>query len=365
MNAVDGSSHVPQAGFANEFEEELPSLLVLVLDINPQGWLSSSTNVKLKDVLAALLVFLNSHLALSHSNDVAVIAAHPATVRFLYPPPAKSATAAKDSAPSNGVLGVEDEGDRLNADPTMYRQFRVVDETVLSQLDELLNDQTRTGHPDIDSTPKVSPISGALSSALAYVNRMIYTGNPSGSEEMTSSMRARILVVSISSDLAAQYVPIMNCIFAAQKMKVPIDVCKLGSDTVFLQQAADTSGGLYIHIEHPQGLVQYLLSAFLPDRLLRRHLITPTQSSVDFRAACFCHKRVVDIGYVCNVCLSIFCSPPADGACRVCDTIFDATELQDLRKLPILIASGAGHKRKVKRAKKSSADSPVVAASIS
>lgn len=30
----------------------------------------------------------------------------------------------------------------------------------------------------------------------------------------------------------------------------------------------------------------------------------PTQVNVDFRAACFCHKKVVDVGFVCSICLS-------------------------------------------------------------
>jgi len=32
--------------------------------------------------------------------------------------------------------------------------------------------------------------------------------------------------------------------------------------------------------------------------------VAPTASYVDFRAACFCHRRVVDLGFVCSVCLA-------------------------------------------------------------
>lgn len=48
----------------------------------------------------------------------------------------------------------------------------------------------------------------------------------------------------------------------------------------------------------------------MPDSVTRRHLIPPSQINVDFRAACFCHKRVVDIGFVCSICLSSQ-SPPS------------------------------------------------------
>ena len=45
-------------------------------------------------------------------------------------------------------------------------------------------------------------------------------------------------------------------------------------------------------------------SSFISDPATRRHLIPPSQVNVDFRAACFCHKKVVDIGFVCSICLS-------------------------------------------------------------
>ena len=46
---------------------------------------------------------------------------------------------------------------------------------------------------------------------------------------------------------------------------------------------------------------------FLPGRNTRKHLNMPLQDSVDLRAACFCHRQIVDIGYVCSVCLSSMC----------------------------------------------------------
>lgn len=43
---------------------------------------------------------------------------------------------------------------------------------------------------------------------------------------------------------------------------------------------------------------------FLPGPTARRNLNQPKQEHVDLRAACFCHRKIVDIGYVCSVCLS-------------------------------------------------------------
>ena len=153
----------------------------------------------------------------------------------------------------------------------------------------------------------------------------------------------RILVVSVSPDQSSIYIPVMNSIFSAQKLvshshiydwrgphiiaaqKVTIDVCKLyGAESVFLQQAAHLTGGSYIDIDRPDAILQYLMvchllfqmyvfpvihsyllqMSFLPPPGLRQLMSVPTQDKIDFRAACFCHKNIVDIGFVCSVCLS-------------------------------------------------------------
>lgn len=71
---------------------------------------------------------------------------------------------------------------------------------------------------------------------------------------------------------------------------------------------------------------------FLPDQTSRKHLVLPTQVNVDFRAACFCHKRVVDIGFVCSICLSSTSSFPI--ASQTCS---------DARPPSLLLAAGRGY----------------------
>ncbi|KAL9027213.1 MAG: hypothetical protein Q9196_004238, partial [Gyalolechia fulgens] len=112
----------------------------------------------------------------------------------------------------------------------------------------------------------------------------------------TSSLTTRILILSVSGSLSAQYIPLTNTIFACQRLSIPIDVAKLAGDAVFLEQASDATKGIYLHIDHPKGLLQYLMMAFLPDQVSRRLLMSPGKTGVDFRAACFCHRKVVDLG---------------------------------------------------------------------
>ncbi|GLG98672.1 Uncharacterized protein GBIM_05280 [Gryllus bimaculatus] len=101
---------------------------------------------------------------------------------------------------------------------------------------------------------------------------------------------------------------------------ITIDVCSLDQDLGLLQQGCDITGGLYLKIPQLQGLLQYLLWVFLPEPPIREKLVLPPPVKVDYRAACFCHRELIDIGYVCSVCLSIFCkfSP----ICTTCHTVF-------------------------------------------
>lgn len=109
-------------------------------------------------------------------------------------------------------------------------------------------------------------------------------------------------------DVSEHYISIMNAIFSAQKKSVAVDACVLASEhSSFLQQAAYLTGGIYFKPSDHTGVLQYLLSIYLPDPSTRKLLKLPTQDSVDFRAMCFCHREVISTAFVCPVCLSLFC----------------------------------------------------------
>lgn len=155
-----------------------------------------------------------------------------------------------------------------------------------------------------------------------------------------SNLNTRILVVTGSENSAHQYMTYMNVFFTAQKEKVVIDICALDNTLVLLQQGCnhfkfksnwnwylapfvsgcDITGGQYLKVPQIEGLLQYLLWIFLPDPSIRSKLALPPAVKVDYRAACFCHRELIDIGFVCSVCLSIFCkfSP----ICTTCSTVF-------------------------------------------
>ena len=173
----------------------------------------------------------------------------------------------------------------------------------------------------------------ALALALCHINRITTAMSEHATERRgagATSFQHRILVLSATPDVSAQYVPMMNCIFSAQKQGIQVDVCKLlGDETVFLRQACHLTGGHYYHVPRLDGLLQVLMTTFLPSRSIQASLMFPALDDVDFRAACFCHRRNVDIGYVCSVCLSIFCEPR--DTCLICHAAFLPSTLERLK----------------------------------
>jgi len=376
MDAIDGTGHYERKvegttsrfstligifGVLTRIQGPPPSLLTVVLDTNPHAWSLLSSTLPLAKAIATLLVFINAHLAFQHENRIAVIASHCQRTAWLYPTPSPThstsngASTTTSSLPANG---------NISNDANKYRPFRLVEDEVLANLRALLDTTT----PAEVAATTTTLIAGALTLALSHINKTTLSMTSSAAQAAISAAQAdasaaaqagdnvaltsRILILSTSGDLASQYIPLMNLIFAAQHSRIPIDILKLAGDSVLLQQASFTTGGVFLapyrapptptaaatanggtattvaaETPNPQGLLHYLFTAFLPDATARRHLLPPTNISVDFRAACFCHRRVVDVGAVCSVCLSIFCEEGSallisenGGACLTCGT---------------------------------------------
>lgn len=344
MNEVDATG---RAG--RQDEGEAPSLLTIILDTNPHAWALLEDSLSLQKVIVNLLVFINAHIATNHANRVAVIASHSERAEWLYPTPAKAHLNG-----TNGTTNGEDvemaDGDQILSggpvqppdDANKYRPFAHIEHAITTNLRRLIGSTS----PDAVQATPATMMAGALTRALAYISKQtaslptsassahqfnysdptsVAGGNEAtgvgGQGNSISGLTSRLLILSVSGDLADQYIPIMNSIFACQRLSIPIDILKLAGDTVFLQQAADATGGIYMALDANTraGFLQYLMFAYLPDESARKHLVTPGEGEgVDFRAACFCHRRVVDVGFVCSICLSIFCEPLHDSLCLTC-----------------------------------------------
>lgn len=314
---------------------EFRNLLLLVLDMTPATWGSCKSEFGLPNCIEAVLGFANSHLMLSPHNELAVIGVTPSKIKFIYPNDLEPPTSASNDG----------QNDALSCMNNTVRQLALSLVTSCS------------------STSTQIVLAGAIIKALCYYLRRCRELQPStrhldDSLEMTmeisegsEKISSRILIIKASDDNSSQYLALMNSVFTAQKLHVPIDTCVLSlpqqSDNLsgrcgpsslghssLLQQAADLTGGIYLQVPRVSGLLQYLLSVFLPSSKMRTSLLLPDSRSsglsfgVDFRAACFCHKRLIDIGYVCSVCLSVFCE--FNPICPTCNTPFLLPAVQNM-----------------------------------
>lgn len=338
-----------------------PSLLTVILDLTPHGWFKIKNHITIQEVTKALLVFLNAHLSLNNSNQVAFIVCSPDGAKFLYPNPGKNFDSIEDNENSKGEPSNKTPSPNL-VNTEMYRQFRIVDEAVLEELNEVIRSLSNSS--SVNKTR--STLSAALSLALTYTNRMLNfdqsistttasafnattrstsgtsTANGLGSNVSAvstnyTSMLSRILVISANDDDDVKYIPIMNAMFAAQKMKLPIDVAKLGSvGSSYLQQASDATNGIYLQVQNPEGLIQTLCTAFFIESSIRPLIILPSNANVSYRASCFITGKSVDLGYVCSVCLCIMSIIPTDAKCPTCNSHFDKSILDQLQNNVVL-----------------------------
>ncbi|KAK9916655.1 hypothetical protein WJX75_005410 [Coccomyxa subellipsoidea] len=282
-------------------EDDDSCLLVVILETHENLWSALAEesespdvgNLSLTTLLQQLLVFFNTFLALNEANELVLIAACGDQSEVLY------------SSPS---LHRESQG------PKQAAKTGNASEEVLKNLHALLQEQA--ARPDGDSA-RPAVLAGALSRALCLIHKAQLSDGGSS----RTRKQPRLLCLKGSPDATEQYISVMNAIFAAQRCEVVIDACMIGaSDSVFLQQAAHLTNGIYLRPKHKGALLQYLLTLFCGDAFSRSFLQLPRPIGVDFRAACFCHRRAIDLGYVCSVCLSIFCENVTE--CSTCGTAF-------------------------------------------
>jgi transcription initiation factor TFIIH subunit 3 len=268
MEGVNGVPIISPSKDVGDLSTE--GLLVVILDTNPSNWLDSNgKDLGFQHLIECTLVFVNAYLLLHRSNRIVLMAAHGGRCEMLYP-----------DAELSDTSGLAEQYSKVNA--CVFEKLKILSRV---QLDP--------------NKSNFTAISASLSRALCFINRGI---------NEQSDLRPRILVLQKSVDVSEHYISAMNCIFSAQKKSVPVDACILSSEhSSFMQQAAYLTGGIYFKPNDANNLLQYLISIYLPDQNMRKILKLPTQESVDFRAMCFCHKKVISTAYVCPVCLSLFC----------------------------------------------------------
>lgn len=200
----------------------------MIIETHPEAWATIKDQITFKQAIQALLVFINGHIALNNSNKVCVIASHDNGGTFLYPRRdhhsattagrrKSSVTIPDPSSTGNGLDAAQREAEisakyGIAHAQSMYRQFRDVDESVYRAIGELMEKTPEENGMGGDKPKKKrnASLSGALSLALTYINKVSMV-----SEDVR--LKSRVLIISVMDDMASQYIPTMNCIFAAQK----------------------------------------------------------------------------------------------------------------------------------------------------
>uniref|UniRef100_UPI00358DDE2B general transcription factor IIH subunit 3 isoform X1 n=1 Tax=Myxine glutinosa TaxID=7769 RepID=UPI00358DDE2B len=271
------------------------SMLVIILDVNPVWWGQRRLRgeASLSHCLDSALVFANCYLASSRRRHLAFLACGQRDSRFLYP--------------TRSTSGLEQDAVQESRDGRL-ELLSTLDDTVVREAVAMLARVEVTADMTTGSLT-----AGALAKALCYINRMRKQDQVHGGE-----MKGRIVLLAACEE--AQYMNLMNVAFTAEKQDVCVDVCALGSESSLLQQVSGLTGGLYLRVPEQESLLQYLQWVFLSEPDVRRRLLLPRPSRSDVRPACFCHRQLLDIAYVCSVCLSIFCT--FSPICSTCETAF-------------------------------------------
>lgn len=272
-----------------------PSLLVVVVDANAEQWTARSQSrepelVKYDELVGVVTLFCNAYSLMHRQNRLAIVAASDGGCRQIYP---------------------RREDENTNED------FLVVGHTlppiITSGLlgDDLTKRMAGGNGGSSAGSGGGLALAKCLSRALCIINRQMTTH---------ADLQSRILVMKIAKDHSPSYNSVMNSIFSADKLNIPVDSVVLGSkDSLFLQQASFLTNGVYLKPQDQRDLLQLLLTHCISSSHTRKlGLSTPKQEAVDFRASCFCHRKPVEFAYMCSVCLALTCEPTS--TCRTCSS---------------------------------------------
>ncbi|CAL4082059.1 unnamed protein product [Meganyctiphanes norvegica] len=264
-------------------------LLAVVLDVHPQ---LSECDELVSTYLNSFMAFCNFHLASNTKNTLAVVAANHNETRFLYPRVQnREEIQHQESRQQDGRL----------------EQLGSINISIIEELKEMMSFNLVVNQSDC-------LLAGAIGRALLYIKRREIQ-HPLGKK-----INSRILVIKYTSEAGGHYLNFVNTYLTAQKMHTAIDVFVIGNDSTLLQQGADISGGFYHRIDEVGEMMQNLILLYSPDISMRKRISAPTKISVDYRASCFCHRNLVEVGNVCSNCLSVYCmSVPL---CTTCHAMF-------------------------------------------
>jgi len=281
--------------------------LVVIIDASARGWIEADAtgpaHLQFESFKESVTAFLLAFRAMSRDVQPVILAFNDYAGGYLYPP-----------------LGCGDGGTTL---------LRTRVDLGLSLLRYQAPIEKRLGGSLLDADgalhalgigTRLCSMAACLCAAVCHINRRRVTAPRHSS---------RVLVFQAGSDVAADYIALVNAIYTCVRLDVPIDSVNLAyspptkslrdsssdlqppSHALVLQQAALVSGGRHSTPNPRQraALLEFLLTVCLPDNAARStSLLLPLSAGADLRAHCFCHAQQQSLGWVCPVCLAVWCS---------------------------------------------------------
>ncbi len=101
---------------------------------------------------------------------------------------------------------------------------RSVNVGIVSALSQALCHLNRLGLSDATDAANAGNGIAATAQTRAGGGNSASGGGAGGGAGNMGSFKSRILILSVTQDASTQYIPMMNCIFAAQKKGITIDV---------------------------------------------------------------------------------------------------------------------------------------------
>jgi len=157
-----------------------------------------------------------------------------------------------------------------------------------------------------------SPIAQGISKSILYMKKR-------------ECIDSRVIVFDCSResvDFSNQSVALSNCGWAASSCAVAkcrVHVVSLVSTTPSsnLLSVCSKTGGIHIPMCSGGKLLQSLLFHLTASESLVGLKVRPQSQRSHMGTVCVCHNRSIDKGYVCSICLSIYCNETS-GICSVC-----------------------------------------------
>lgn len=298
--------------------------LIVIVDASLRGWKdvdSSATaprHLKFEAVKESILGFLQAACAVSRGAPPAVLAFNDEFGGWL-----STGSDAGTGAPARSSVGCA-------------AQLRRQADLGLSLLRHQAAIDARLGSGSVGDPggalhvlglgPRLCSMAACLCAAVCYANRRKAT---------VPRLRCRILALQAGSDVAADYIAIVNATYSCLRLDVPVDSVDLSpplprsaggggaapAQALALQQASLVSCGRHCTPTPCQraALLEFLITVCLPDAALRSSvLLLPPPEGADLRAHCFCHAQKQSVGWVCPVCLAIWCR--FSERCATCGT---------------------------------------------